>query len=438
MNEILSAIVTSPDDAVITKTLDGVITSWSAAVEELFGYSAGEAIGQHIGIIIPPERLAEETYLLERLRKGEAVEQSETKRLGKDGQTVEVFLAVSPVRDANGHITGASETLRDLGARKRAQVEFRTFVESTPIAMLIINNESRITLVNNQTAQLFGYTRSELLDQPVELLVPERFRGSHLVGHRADFVASAVQEMLSPTVQMVEKPRELYGLRKDQSEFPLVVRVNAIRTEERFMVLSLIDLTESNRAEEKLRKFSDALERQVGERTTQLEAANKELEDVRGRLQAVLDSPTAAAIIALDCQGTIKLFNHGAERMLQYQAFDVIDHYKPYLFLTNAECTRRSEELSAATGRRVAEDEIFDASIVPVQSYSRDSVYIRRDGTPVDVNTVVSPMLDSDGQRVGTLGISIDVSHQNSLKSNSTRRTINCSGSARRPKTPII
>jgi two-component system, chemotaxis family, CheB/CheR fusion protein len=121
----LAAIVESSDDAIISKDLQGVVTSWNGGAERLFGYTAAEAIGRPITIIIPADRLHEERTILERLKRGEPIEHFETTRVRKDGTTIEVSLTVSPVRDGSGRVIGASKTARDITERKRADEELR-------------------------------------------------------------------------------------------------------------------------------------------------------------------------------------------------------------------------------------------------------------------------------------------------------------------------
>jgi PAS domain S-box-containing protein len=122
---LLATIVSSSGDAIISKTLDGTILTWNAGAERIFGYSAAEAIGQSITLIIPPDRLAEEQGILQRLRRGERVEHFDTVRVAKDGRTVDISLTISPIRDAMNRVVGASKVARDISDRKRAEQALR-------------------------------------------------------------------------------------------------------------------------------------------------------------------------------------------------------------------------------------------------------------------------------------------------------------------------
>lgn len=119
----LAAVVHNSFDAILSKTLDGIITSWNSAAERLFGFSSEEAIGQSITIIIPPDRLHEEETILGRLRRGETVERFETIRRHRDGELIDIELTVSPVRDAAGRIIGASKIARDITERRKRRHE---------------------------------------------------------------------------------------------------------------------------------------------------------------------------------------------------------------------------------------------------------------------------------------------------------------------------
>ena len=115
--------VESSDDAIISKNLNGIITSWNAVGSQLFGYAAGEAVGQSIGIIIPPERQHEEIEIIRRLSQGETIQHFETQRVAKDGRYVPISITVSPVRNREGVVIGASKIVREISDRLRAEEE---------------------------------------------------------------------------------------------------------------------------------------------------------------------------------------------------------------------------------------------------------------------------------------------------------------------------
>ncbi len=125
----LAAIVANSDDVILSKTLEGVVTSWNGGAERIFGYSAEEMIGQHISTIIPHELMNEEKEIIARLTRGERVEHFETVRVTKDGERIDISLTVSPLRDSTGRIVGASKVARDISDRKRAEETQRLLID---------------------------------------------------------------------------------------------------------------------------------------------------------------------------------------------------------------------------------------------------------------------------------------------------------------------
>jgi PAS domain S-box-containing protein len=127
VQSLLAAIVESSDDAIVSKSLEGVISSWNSGAARLFGYAPEEAIGRHISFIIPKDRLSEETHILTKIRAGERVDHYETIRQTKDGRLIEISLTVSPIRDASGTVVGASKVARDITERRATEAELRRY-----------------------------------------------------------------------------------------------------------------------------------------------------------------------------------------------------------------------------------------------------------------------------------------------------------------------
>ena len=140
---ILASIVATSDDAIISKTLDGQILTWNGGAQRLFGYSAEEAIGQPITLLIPPERHAEERGLLERLSRGEHIDHFETVRVTKDGRLIDISLTVSPIRDSSGKVVGASKVARDITERKQAELALRDVDRRKDEFLAILAHELR-------------------------------------------------------------------------------------------------------------------------------------------------------------------------------------------------------------------------------------------------------------------------------------------------------
>ena len=144
---LLAAVVESSHDGIVSKNLDGVITSWNKGAERLFGYAAEEAVGQNIALIIPPDRHDEERAIVERLTRGERVDHFETVRMRKDGRLLDVALTISPMKDAAGRVVGASKLARDITERKRAEEALRQ-------AQADLAHMSRVTTMGELTASL--------------------------------------------------------------------------------------------------------------------------------------------------------------------------------------------------------------------------------------------------------------------------------------------
>jgi hypothetical protein len=233
----LAAIIQSSHDAVIGKTLDRVITSWNPGAERLYGYAAAEVTGRHIEVLIPAGDREREAAVVAAVARGERVDQYQARRLRKDGTTVEVSLNLSPIADRTGTIIGVASVARDVTERQRAGARFRGLMDAGPDAMVCVDRDGHIVLVNGQTERLFGYHRDELVGQPVEILVPDQVRGLH-PARRAGYAADPRPRAMGADLQPA-------GRRRDGSTFPAEVSLAAMGTGEGLLVTAVIrDVTE--------------------------------------------------------------------------------------------------------------------------------------------------------------------------------------------------
>ena len=233
----------------------GLVTMANIKAEQLFGYDPGELVGK------PIENLVPERYRnIHPEHRTNFLNNPSTRSMGagrdlygrrKDGTEVPIEIGLNPIKTDEGAFVLAN--IIDITERKRAEERFRVVVEASPSAILMVNQEGRITLVNSRTEELFGYPRSELLGEQMEMLIPERYRSSH-PGLRMGFSEH-------PSTREMGAGRDLYGRRKDGSEVPIEIGLNPIRTNEGLFVLaSIIDITERKRGEEQLHLQSMALE----------------------------------------------------------------------------------------------------------------------------------------------------------------------------------
>jgi PAS domain S-box-containing protein len=172
---LLASIVESSNDAIISKSLDGIIQTWNAAAEHLFGFTAEQAVGQHISIVIPPERLAEEDQIIVSLRAGKRIEHYETERVRNDGQRITVSLTISPIRDDSGNVVGASKIARDITAQKRAESDrqmFVTLVENSTDFISICDLDGVPFFINRAGLEMVGL---ESIDEAKAIRVQDFF-----------------------------------------------------------------------------------------------------------------------------------------------------------------------------------------------------------------------------------------------------------------------
>ena len=176
---LLAALVDSCQDAIITKDLNGIITSWNPAACRMFGYSPEEMIGQPVLRLIPPEMRYEEENILRKVRAGERIERYEAIRMAKDGHRLELSLTISPIRDNEDRVVGASKIAHDISDRKRAEESrFRlsSIIESSGDAILSKNLDGIVTSWNQAAGRMFGYTSEEMIGQSILRIIPDELR----------------------------------------------------------------------------------------------------------------------------------------------------------------------------------------------------------------------------------------------------------------------
>lgn len=211
----LAAIVESSEDAIFSKTLDGVIMSWNPAAERLYGYAAAEMIGRPVGVLVPSDRAAELDEIMDKVRRGEPTNPIRTARVRKDGHVVDVSVAVSPVRDRSGRVVGASSIARDIGVQKQAERQLQAIVDNVAALVFVKDREGRFLVANRHLEHVLGRPRSEIVGNTNRAFFPREIAES-FVAHDRQVMETGQPLRFEETVPQVDGPHTYLSLK-----FPL-------------------------------------------------------------------------------------------------------------------------------------------------------------------------------------------------------------------------
>jgi PAS domain S-box-containing protein len=352
----LESIAESSDDAIVGKDLNGIITSWNKGAERIFGYSAGETVGNSILLLIPDGQQDEENQILGRIKGGESIEHFETQRQTKDGRRIHISLTISPVKDAAGTIIGASKVARDITEKKQteearwvSEARYRTLFEHAPDGILIADPESRYLDANASMCRLLGYTREELIGL-----------------HASDIVCQSEIQHIGPALNTIkagsEYHREWQFRRKDGSVFTAEVIATAMPDGN--LLAMVRDVTERKRAE-----AAAAL------------------------LVAIVES-SDDAIIGEDLRGIVTSWNAGAAKEFGYPASEMIGQSIARLI---------PPELRDGEAEILGKIE-WGESVPPYETQR-----VRKDGSIFDVSLTLSAIKDAAGRIVGASKVVRDI-----------------------------
>lgn len=345
------------DSAIFTLDAHGCVTSWNTGAARILGYDSAEVMGKPFSMFYGSEDIESNVPEQELSSARQGFCNAQGWRIRKDGSRFQANVAITPLQDETGLLRGYAQVTRDLSTRRQLEERFRQVVESAPSAMVMINTEGTIEMVNAQAERMFGYLRAELLGRRVELLLPERFRTHHPALREAFFS--------DPLARPMGAGRDLYGRRKDGSEFPIEIGLNPMHTDDGPKVLSaIVDISARKRLEERLR-------------------------------QVVESAPSA--MIMINRAGIIEMVNAQAERVFGYMRHELLN--QPVEMLVPSRYSSQHPTMRSA---------FFHDPLARPMGKGRDLYARRKDGSEFPVEIGLNPIETDEGTKV--LSAIVDIS----------------------------
>jgi PAS domain S-box-containing protein len=362
---IYRALVEAAPAAMVIVNRSGLIELVNAQAERMFGALRIDLIGQPVEVLLPARFRADHPasrhnfFAYPKARAMGAGRDLYARR--HDGSEFPVEIGLNPIETAEGPMVLAA--IVDITERKRLENRFQQVVESVPSGIVMVNRSGLIELVNAQAERMFGALRADLIGQPVEVLLPERFRADHPAS-RHNFFAH-------PKTRAMGAGRDLYARRRDGSEFPVEIGLNPIETTEGPMVLAaIVDITERKHAEQALRESEESF-------------------------RLLVDGVKEYAIYMLDVDGHVMSWNVGAQNIKGYSADEVLGR-SPDIFYTE------DEVRSGLPGKhlRLAHDQ---------GRFEGDVLQVRKDGSTFWANILLTALYDETGRHQGYSKVTRDI-----------------------------
>ena len=348
----------------------GKIINWNPKAESLLGWKQNEVLGKLLSEIIIPERFREahKKGMEHFLRTGEGPilgKILELQALKKDGKEIDIALNIAASAARSDHILFIG-FIRDITGRKIAEAKFKSLLDSAPDAMIITNDKGEMVLINQQTENLFGYTRGDLIGKPIEILVPPEFRDKHVI-NRAQYFAS-------PRARSMGAGLELFGIKKDGTRFPVEISLSPLVAEEGTLIsASIRDITLRKQEEERLN-------------------------NVKKDFQLLVSSVRDYAIYMIDKTGHVATWNSGAENIKGYAAGEIIGKHISIFY----------------TPEDIRSDEPKKTLRLALQygHYETENWRVRKDGSLIFANVTLTALKDEKGNHYGYAKVTKDITEK--------------------------